>query len=325
MLEHKVLPGWKHDSFSRTTFLQVFPNPWTSRNPITTTTTTTSCGGGTKGEWRSGRVWPSFYGQPQWHRLKDKSRGNAKCSLCACSPCSNTKRQPMRWRRRGLLGKMARSEDERTRSDGKRRMDGWMDTYCCRECRSRTAGADHEHWGAPSSFPLPDSLTLLLSCFCCPFPPLLYCCLFSLPYPWKTAFISQEEAQRIIWGKTEKKKKMSKDTPGSNRRACERASWRSVLVSGVCDWKRERKQQAGDDHRRPLLGEGRSTPSFSLVCSLTPIHPSSLSLALALSLLIQNKQLSSLARSLSLSVKAPAGVQKRCIMTVSMKLVSRVN
>ncbi len=43
---------------------------------------------------------------------------------------------------------------------------------------------------------------------------------------------------------------------------------------------RERKQQAGDDHRRPLLGEERSTPSLSLACSLTPIHPSSLSLSL---------------------------------------------
>ncbi len=81
---------------------------------------------------------------------------------------------------------------------------------------------------------------------------------------------------------------------------------------------RERKQQAGDDHRRPLLGEERSTPSLSLACSLTPIHPSSLSL----SRFCANSSSASLSlsltpdMSLSLCLRAEAGIQKRCIMTV---------
>ncbi|MEQ2283852.1 hypothetical protein AMECASPLE_015807 [Ameca splendens] len=42
-------------------------------------------------------------------------------------------------------------------------MEGCRNTYCCRECRSRRAGANHERSEAPSSFTLLLSLTLLLS------------------------------------------------------------------------------------------------------------------------------------------------------------------
>lgn len=49
----------------------------------------------------------------------------------------------------------------------------------------------------------------------------------------------------------------------------------------VYDRERERKQQAGDNHRRPLLGEGRSTPSLSLFGLLAHSHPPLLSLSLS--------------------------------------------
>lgn len=56
-----------------------------------------------------------------------------------------------------------------TRGDGDRDrwvngwIDGGRDTYCCRACRSRRAGADRERSEAPSSFTLLLSHTLLPS------------------------------------------------------------------------------------------------------------------------------------------------------------------
>lgn len=58
-------------------------------------------------------------------------------------------------------GRKVRWVEMRTWRDGG--MDEWRDTYCCKECRSRRAGADRERSEAPSSFALLLSLSALFS------------------------------------------------------------------------------------------------------------------------------------------------------------------
>lgn len=126
----------------------------------------------------------------------------------------------------------------------------------------------------------------------------------SFPYRWKTAFISQVEAKRIIWEKCQK-------TPrGSNRQTSEDGL--SEWPVCVCVYDSEREKTTG--WRRPprtvARGREKHSLSLSLACSLTPIQPSSLSLSLS----ILREWLIRL--SGSLSPRAEAGIQKQCIMTV---------
>lgn len=155
---------------------------------------------------------------------------------------------------------------------GEEYIDGWRDTYCCKGCRSRRAGAGREHWGAPSSFPLPVSVTLPRSYGFSSSLPLLFFalpCFFSLILEKQPS--SRREKPERPFGK--KCQKAPRGPTGWQAREPKTERCVSVYVSA-----HERKQQAGDGHRRPLLGKGRSTHSLSL--SLIPTHPSSLSLSI---------------------------------------------
>lgn len=156
------------------------------------------------------------------------------------------------------------------RSDEWRGVKWWRrGTYCCKGCRSRRAGAGREHWGAPSSFPLPVSVALPLSYVFSSSLQLLFALPRFFSLILETQPSSRSEKQEKPFGG-----KMSEGTPGSNRltskRAEEGAKDRGVRL---CVW--ERKQQAGDGHRRPLLGKGRST--HSLFGLLSHSHPPLLS------------------------------------------------
>lgn len=189
------------------------------------------------------------------------------------------------------------------RSDEWRGVKWWRrGTYCCKGCRSRRAGAGREHWGAPSSFPLPVSVALPLSYVFSSSLQLLFALPRFFSLILETQPSSRSEKQEKPFGG-----KMSEGTPGSNRLTSKRAE-EGAKDWGVrlCVW--ERKQQAGDGHRRPLLGKGRSTHSLSLslwlALSLPPTPP------LSLSWFCVNASSASLA--VSLPVSLPPSVLAAC-------------
>lgn len=105
------------------------------------------------------------------------------------------------------------------------------------------------------------------------------------------------------------------------QQADKQESWRrSERLRGVrlCVW--ERKQQAGDGHRRPLLGKGRSTHSLSLslwlALSLPPTPP------LSLFWFCVNASSASLAVSLPISLPLSDWSSEVCEMWINWQNLS---
>lgn len=189
------------------------------------------------------------------------------------------------------------------RSDEWRGVKWWRrGTYCCKGCRSRRAGAGREHWGAPSSFPLPVSVALPLSYVFSSSLQLLFALPRFFSLILETQPSSRSEKQEKPFGG-----KMSEGTPGSNRltskRAEEGAKDRGVRLC-------VREKTTGWRRTPPTVAREREKHSFSLAlslaCSLTPTHPSSLAL------LILRECLISLTRCLSPCLSPPPSVLAAC-------------
>lgn len=195
------------------------------------------------------------------------------------------------------------------RSDEWRGVKWWRrGTYCCKGCRSRRAGAGREHWGAPSSFPLPVSVALPLSYVFSSSLQLL----FALPRFFflilETQPSSRSEKQEKPFG--EKCQKALRGPTGWQARELKKER-KTERCASVC----VREKTTGWRRTPPTVAREREKHSFSLAlslaCSLTPTHPSSLAL------LILRECLISLTRCLSPYLSPPQWLKQRGLRDVN--------